>query len=228
MSYRLVFAVVTCLALMGCRTNDPARERSENAVQMLVTTRTQLIASEQRVAESVDALRALTAAQGDLRPAFDAFKAKVALVHKEADRVRIEAEDMRLASDMFTTAWRNEVATIQNQQLRGAGEARAGEVRSRYDQIDKLYAEANRAFADYLTHCEDLKTYLSNDLNFPALSTAKPWLKQAETAGERLQAKLGELTTELGVTTNVLSPVPVPQHRQTTTSPSATTSTTLP
>ncbi len=195
---------------------------------MLVTTRTQLIAGEREVADSVDALRTLAVAQGDLRPAFDAFRDTVALVHKEADRVRVEAEDMRAASSMFTTTWKSEVATIQNQRLRDAAEARAGEVRDRYDQIDTLYAEANSAFATYLTNCEDLKTYLANDLNFPALVTAQPWVKQAQSAGETLRAKLRQLATELGETTNVLSPVPVPQYQQTTTTRTTTGPTTAP
>jgi len=195
---------------------------------MLVTTRTQLIAGEREVAGSVGALRTLGNAQGDLRPAFDAFRDTVALVHKEADRVRVEAEDMRAASSMFTTTWKSEVATIQNQRLRDAAETRAGEVRDRYDQIDTLYAEANSAFATYLTNCEDLKTYLANDLNFPALVTAQPWVKQAQSAGETLRAKLRQLATELGETTNVLSPVPVPQYQQTTTTRASTSPTAAP
>jgi hypothetical protein len=224
----VVFPLV--LMAIACQTTDPARKRSQDAVQALVDTRTALLVGERQVAESVQSVRALLDATGDLRPPFDAFRERLALVNKEADRVRVEAEDMRLQHTAYTGAWQQDVSTIQNQALRDIAESRASEVRERYARIDQLYGEVNTAYAQYLSNCEDLRKYLVNDLNYPAVQRAKSYFADAERSGQDLRRKITALATELGETTNVLSPVPVPHSAQATppSTMGATTTTTTP
>jgi hypothetical protein len=92
-------------------------------------------------------------------------------------------------------------------------------VRKKYTRIDQLFNQVNDDFATYLRNLMDLHTYLNNDLNFPALQTAQPWLNAADKNGETLRAHLNGLITELGETTNILSPVPVPQRLDSSTLP---------
>jgi hypothetical protein len=209
------------ICAIGCE-SDPARQRSQQAVKMLVDTRGGLVASEGNVANSLIALRTLQSAQGDLRPAFEAFREQLEIIRRDADRIRIEADDMRSQADGFCAAWRNDVATITDQRIRQAGEDRANLVRTKYTHIDELYTQVNNGYAHYLRNLLDLQTYLVNDLNFPALQTAQPWLTEASQAGETLRHSINQLASELGETTNILSPVPIPQRLSTTT-PAVTT-----
>lgn len=207
--------------LSGCQ-SDPARDRSSQAIELLLDSRSKLLQGDREVEASIADLATLQAAQADLRPAFDAFRGHIPALLAEADRVRIESEDVSARAEAHITAWRSDLGTITNQQLRQTGEDQAQEVRDRYKQIAKLYADVNDAYLDYITQAKDLETYLANDLNFPALQRARVWTDKAAGAGADLRSKIDALATELGNTTNVLSPVPVPQRASAATAPATT------
>lgn len=204
-----------CLLLAaGCRDiaqkKDPARDRTEQAVSLLVRTREGVVASEQKVDVAQAALRTLRDAQGDLRPAFNEFGRQIEAVRAEAKRLQSEADVVRSQGFLYTSARNSDVSQIQNEQMRAAAIERTERVRERYDRINALYGETGEAFAEYLRTCDDLRTYLSNDLNFPALESSKRWIAESLKAGEVLRERLRTLAEELSLTSNVLSPVPVP------------------
>ncbi len=205
--------VIVSLCLMGCHA-DPARDRSTQAVDRLLESRTSMIAGEKMVEASVGSLRTLKNAQADLRPAFTAFRQHIPILLNESDRVRVESEALRAQCELHVQAWQSDLGTINNQQLRQAGEDRAQQVRDRYTQIEQLYATVNAGYLKYIAECKDLETYLANDLNYPALLTAKQWVSATETSGEHLRQSIADLASELSNTTNVLSPVPVPQRME--------------
>jgi hypothetical protein len=216
-----VLWVVAVLVLTGCR-SDPARDRSSQAIDLLMNSRARLLLGDRAVEASLKDLNALRSAQADLRPAFEAFRSHIPKLLAEADRVRIESGDIGSRADAHVEAWRADLGTITNQQLRQAGEDRAQEVRDRYTQIAKLYAAVNAAYLEYITQAKDLETYLANDLNFPALQKVSTWTGKTADAGVHLRNRIDALATELSTTTNVLSPVPVPQRGPTTTAPATT------
>lgn len=204
----------TCLA--GCR-SDPALDRSSQAVNRLLTSRDKLLEGSKRLGESLSDLQKLKNAQADLRPAFNAFRSHHPVLLEEADRVRLESEEIRFQSESHISAWENDLGTLNNQQLRQIGENRASQVRSQYARLLQLYQQVNDAYLKYLTQTRDLEVYLSNDLNFPALQTARVWIEQTEQSGQDLIQRIDLLAIELGRMINVLSPVPVPQHLPATT-----------
>lgn len=201
---------------VGCRSN-PGLDRSSQAVSTLMTSRDKLLEGNRRLGKSLSDLQKLKNAQADLRPAFNAFRSHYPVLLKEADRIRSESEEIRLQSESHISAWQNDLGTLNNQQLRELGEHRADEVRSQYARLLQLYQQVNQAYLKYLTQTRDLEIYLSNDLNFPALQTARVWIEQADRSGQELIRQIDLLATELGKMTNVLSPVPVPQHLSATT-----------
>lgn len=222
--HRLCGSAVIASVLIGsggCQNiiqkKDPARERTEQAVALLIKTREEITASEQKVDVAQASLRALRDAQGDLRPAFNDFGKQVGVVRTEAARVRGESDVVRSQAFLYTSARHSDVSEIQNEQMRAAAVDRAAKVRERYDQINVLYAQTNEAFTQYLRTCDDLQKYLANDLNFPALESSKQWIKESLAAGDTLRDQIRALSMEMSLTSNVLSPVPVPMG---TTAPS--------
>lgn len=205
--------VVSVVALVGCR-SDPARDRSDNAVNTLLDAKSALLAGEKQVGQQQEKLATLKSGSGDLRPAFEAFRDQIPVLLKEADRLRIESGTIHEQATAFTSNWQRELATIQNQDLRQKGEDRAKEVRERYLRIDELYSEVNTAYSKYLSELKDLDTYLVLDLNYPALQTARQWFDHAHESGEALRSSIRALASELGTTTNVLSPIPMPMPQQ--------------
>ncbi len=209
-----VVAASILLGSGGCHgivaSKDPAGDRTEQAVTLLVKTREGMTAAQQRVDVAQAALRTLRDAQGDLRPAFNEFRDQIEVVRAEAQRVRSEADVMRSQAFLYTSARNSDVSTIQNEQMRAAAVERTGKVREHYDQINVLYAQANEALGQYLRTCDDLQKYLANDLNFPSLQSSKQWIKQSLSAGDAVRTQLRALSEELSLTSNILSPVPVP------------------
>ncbi|MGC3945404.1 MAG: DUF2959 family protein [Chryseolinea sp.] len=120
--------VVGVVALVGCR-SDPARDRSDNAVNTLLDAKSALLAGEKQVAQQQDKLAALKSGSGDLRPAFNAFRDQIPVLLAEADRLRLETSTVHDQATEFTSNWQRELATIQNQDLRRKARRRAKEVR---------------------------------------------------------------------------------------------------
>lgn len=218
---RMLSGLVVMLAAMGCQ-SDPARDRSDNAITTLLDAKSALLSGDKQVAVQQEKLAALKSGSGDLRPAFNAFRNQIPVLLREADRLRAESAVIHEQATAFTSNWQQELSTIQNQDLRQKGEQRATEVRERYLRIDELYADVHTAYSKYLSELKDLDTYLVNDLNYPALQTARQWFDHAQASGEALRLAINQLASELGTTTNVLSPVPVPMPPQATEQPAAT------
>ncbi|HEX8340670.1 MAG TPA: DUF2959 family protein [Tepidisphaeraceae bacterium] len=198
------------LMATGCRSSDPALDRSEQAVTLLVDKRKTLLDGEQTVSSSQNALQVLQQTAGDLRPAFDAFQKEIDNVRKEADRARAEAAELRARAIAYCTARQSDVSTISNDNMRKTAETRTAQVRDSYEHIDALYTDVNAAYAAYLRNLNDLQTYLANELNYPALHSAQPWVAESQASGESLRSSIRLLTIELNKTSNRLSPVPLP------------------
>lgn len=193
----------------GCRSVDPAVDRSQQAADLLVGTRQTMFTGEKTVADSQTALRTLRDSKGDLRPAFEVFLAQLDAVRKQADRMKQESEAVRTEAAVYVSARQTDVSTISNDEMRQAAIQRTANVKEKCDTIKDRYAQVNADFTQYIRSLSDLQTYLGNELNFGALDSGRRWVDDAISSGEMLRGDIRSLALEIELTSNILSPVPL-------------------
>jgi septal ring factor EnvC (AmiA/AmiB activator) len=196
-------------ALCACQHTDPAVTRSEQTADLLVSTRQSMLVGDQTVAESQAALTALRQSKGDLRPAFEQFLSELQAVRKQADRMEKESQAVHDQSQLYLAARQNDVSTINNDEMRQAAVQRTAHVKEKCDDIKDRYAAVNASFARYIRSLSDLQTYLANELNYGALDSGQKWIDQALSSGEMLRGNIRDLSREIELTSNLLSPVPI-------------------
>jgi len=208
---RALFPAVLLLAgaLCACQHTDPAVTRSEQTADLLVSTRQSMVNGDQTVAQSQAALTTLRQSKGDLRPAFEDFLTQLEAVRKQADRMQKESQAVRDQSQLYLAARQSDVSTISNEEMRQAAADRTAHVKEKCDDIKDRYSAVNASFARYIRSLSDLQTYLANELNYGALDSGQKWIDQALASGEMLRGNIRDLSREIELTSNLLSPVPI-------------------
>jgi hypothetical protein len=197
----------------GCRSADPAVKRSEQTADVLVDTSQSLAMGEQVVVESQAALRTLSQAKGDLRPAFDAFMLELDAVRKSAARTQRDGDMVKAQSTLYCDARQSDIRTISNDEMRQVAETRTARVREQCNNIKERYAQVNASYASYIRNLADLQTYLANELNYGALDSGQRWVDEAIKSGEVLRSNIRALALQVELTSNTLSPVPIATTR---------------
>jgi chromosome segregation ATPase len=204
-TFVLTLAFAFACPLLGC-SSDKGRERSSKAVGSLTATREELANSRKQTDEVLASLTALQDAQGDLTPAFNKYKEEVKQTEAQAKRTRERAADMRTRAEEYQRKWQDEMATVENPDLKAAAQQRSQKVRERYAAISEKTQTTRAAYEPFITDLKDVQKYLSNDLTPAAIAAAKPVFEKAKASGAELNAKMDALSGEMASVAHELSP----------------------
>jgi hypothetical protein len=156
-----------------------------------------------QIDDSLTALNDLVSnPQPDLRKQFDVFVTAVNNLGATAADVAGKTEAMKTEGAAYFAGWDNEIATMQNEDIRNRSETRRNEVAARFARISRQYDEARIAFQPYMSDLRDVQKYLSTDLTSGGLAAIKePAAKTTQDAAplKETLARLSEQFKELGV-----------------------------
>ena len=204
MNSKLLFLWVPLL-IAGCASsgNDKAAKTSA----ALSKTAEQVSSGHALVNRSLATLNDLVEKpRPDLRPQFEAFNAAVDDLVAMAEDVGKTAEAMKASGASYFTKWDEELATIQNENLRARGTERKAEVAARFEEVGKRYDAASQAFRPFMADLRDVQTYLSTDLTSGGLAAIKDAAAKANSDAVPLMDALGKLTNEFKALGVALSP----------------------
>lgn len=157
----------------------------------------------QQLDETVTALTALVESPApDLDPQFDAFTQSLDRLEATASDVKEMATQMQERGAEYFKQWDEQLAAIQNEDIRKRSEKRRKAVEEAFEDLRKDYAEAREAFQPLMDDLRDVRTALANDLTMGGLesieSVAKRVKKRAGPVGEELD-DLAASFRDLGV-----------------------------
>ena len=134
--------------------------------------------------------------QPDLRKQYGEFAGSVDRLDATAKDVAAKNEAMQAQGAAYFAAWDQELAQIQNENIRNRSEARRSEVAARFNRISEQYDETKTAFQPYMSDLRDVQKFLSTDLTSGGLSAIKDSAAKATTDAVPLKASLARLADE--------------------------------
>ena len=161
--------------------------------------------------ESLNSL--INSPQVDLVPQFKKFSTAVNDLESSAKSVSDKVASMRGAGNEYFKAWDEQLATIQNEDIKSRSAARKTEVQQRFTNIKRTYVETGDAFKPFMATLKDIQTALSTDLTPAGVAAIKGAAEKATKDAVPVKASVDKLAAEfkeLGVAMSSAAPAPAP------------------
>jgi hypothetical protein len=182
-------------ALAGCASGN--YKKGGDAAAGLTDSANRIEMAKGKIDTTVTALNGLVSgSQPDLIPQFKQFTAAVSDLESSAKDVKGKVESMRSAGNEYFKAWDEQLATIQNEDIKNRSAARKTEVQQRFTNIKGIYIEAGDAFKPFMANLKDIQTALSTDLTPGGVAAIKGAADKATKDAVPLKAAVDKLAAE--------------------------------
>ena len=201
----LFLAGLTAVALAaglvtGCVSDN--YHKSAGTANALTHSSELITKGSRQIDDSLAALNDLVAhPQPDLSKQYQAFVTSVDKLDSTARDVAGKTDAMKSQGAAYFAGWDQEIATMQNEDIRSRSEARRDEVATRFARISRQYDDARTAFQPYMSDLHDVQKYLSTDLTSGGLTAIKEIAARTTQDAVPLKetmARLSEQFKELG------------------------------
>ncbi len=149
--------------------------------------------------------------QPDLRPQYQKFSDNVDDLGSLAKSVKASVTAMRDNGKEFFAKWNEQLATIQNEDIRNLSAARQKEVSDELLNVKRSYAEVEVAFKPFMSDLRDAQKYLGTDLTTGGVAAMKNVAAKATANGATLKTSVDKLTADfksLGLAMSAVAPAP--------------------
>lgn len=149
--------------------------------------------------------------QPDLRTQFKKFTASLKTWASQVQDVESKSANMQAKGAAYFEKWDQELARIQNEDIRKRSLARKEAVAKQFDRIRMAYAEVDQMRRPLMFDLTDIQTVLSADLTRAGLDAVKPVVKKANKDAEPLGKAVDKLVEEfksLGIAMSAVTPQP--------------------
>jgi hypothetical protein len=189
----LFFGVVLIAAMTGCQTTyyrameafgKEKRDLLKNRVQ---EARDEQVKTAEQFKDALTRLRELYGSTGtDLEKMYDRLKTEYDSANSRAGAVKTRIEKMEtVARDLFKE-WEQEIATIENTNLKADSRAKLRDTQTKFDQLDNSMKRAEASLQPVLKQFRDQTLYLKHNLNAQALGALKNEANAIEREVQRL------------------------------------------
>jgi len=181
-------------AAAGCASNKPGSGLVQ--VDQLVTSiekvHTSSEMAEQRVTESLDALRALVALDfgDDVVGAYAKTEIALGESTKQLAAFDDDVQEMKSLAEPVFKKWAEDLDSFTNLEMRLKSQNRLAQTRQRYDAIVMTVEPTQAAFTALHQQISDCALFLKHDLNAAACAALRPDVDSLSLASEQLEARL--------------------------------------
>lgn len=193
------------LLLAGCST--PGYKQAEKTGASITEFRAAIVNGKKAIDDTVQALDEVAAtANTNPRKAFELYSKTLANLESAAARATKLGQEMKAKGQAYFSQWEQELAQIQNPDIRKLAEQQKAKLQTSFDSI-RQYAEPLKTLFDpWLSNLKDLRTYLSNDLTIGGVDAAKNLFAQTRASGIEVQKAMDALVAELNTVAATLTP----------------------
>jgi uncharacterized protein YukE len=207
-----VSLVAGLLILAGC--TSTGHQKSEATAEGLQSAADRISQSQTTRTATLAALNDLmNNPQPDLRPQFKKFTSLLKTWQDQIRDVESKSASMQAKGAAYFQKWDEELAKIQNEDIRKRSVARKEAVRKQFDKIREAYAEVDQKRRPLLADLADIQTALNADLTRAGLEAVKPVVKKANQDATPMGRAVENLVAEfkaLGLAMSAVAPQPQP------------------
>jgi chromosome segregation ATPase len=144
--------------------------------------------------------------QTNLTEQYTAYVTSVDNLDATAKDVAAKNEAMQAQGAAYFEGWDNEIATMQNEDIRNRSETRRNEVAARFARIGQQYAAARAAFQPFMSDLHDVQKALSTDLTSGGLAAIKDTAAKSTQDAVPLKETLARLSDQFRDLSKAMSP----------------------
>jgi hypothetical protein len=134
--------------------------------------------------------------QADLRPQFKTYSDNVTGVETSAKEIADARRKMGEQGKVFFDKWDQQLAQIQNEDIKARSQSRKDEVAKKLQTIKMSYTEAEMAFRPFMADLKDVQKFLSVDLTTGGIAAVKGPAAKANTNAVPLKAAITKLASD--------------------------------
>jgi hypothetical protein len=143
------------------------------------------------------------------RPAFEKFSKDLANLDSTATKIKKRAADMQAQGQAYFKQWEEQMAQVQNPDIRKLAEERKAKLQATFQSIKTFTEPLKAQFDPWMSDLKDLQKYLAQDLTIAGVDAAKKLFTDATTKGFEVQKSLDGLVGELNTIAATLTPAKV-------------------
>jgi septal ring factor EnvC (AmiA/AmiB activator) len=198
------------LALAGCA--SPGYEKGSKAGANIQEAANLIGAMPGRIDQTLAALNDLVEKpQSDLRPQFKTFSSQLADMESDAQNIADARRSMAADGKSFFAKWDEQLATIQNEDIKARSQSRKEEVAQKLQAVKLSYTQAAMSFKPFLTDLQDVQKSLSVDLTAGGVAAMKDTAAKATQKAGPLKDSIFQVAADfkaLGLAMSAVTPPP--------------------
>ena len=205
----LSLPLVVSLAGLACQSSSA--DKGASTGESITKAADQIDLGIQQIDATIAALHAITDSPGDLTAQRKAYEKALASLESTAEDVAETASAMRERGQAYFTQWDQQLATIQNEDIRERSAERREKIQENFKGLQADYDEAKEAFSPFLDNLRDIRTALQADATVSGIDALKPVVKKVDKDASSVTKELKDLVEsfrELGVKLSRMGPKP--------------------
>jgi len=197
------------LLLAGCASSG--YKQAEKTGAGIAEFRTEINKGKQAIDATMQSLGQISAtANTDPRHAFQQYSKDLANLEAVTARVRRRSQELRTKGDAYFKQWQEQLATVQNAEIRKLSEEQKAKMQATFDSIQKHTDPLKAKFDPWISDLRDLRTYLNNDLTVSGIEAAKGLFEKTQSEGSEIQKSMDALVSELNNVSTAMTPSTMP------------------
>ena len=188
--------VLLVLALTGCATST--YKQADSAAISLQKAAEEVQVESHELNVSMACLQDLVNKPGpDLKPQFLQFSKAVDRLDTAVARNELAAQKVAEKHNAYFNGWNQQITNMNYEAVRTHSQARETEVATRFENVNRRYAEARTAMRPMLNYLFDIRRALAADLTREGLESVKPVVANGVENAGKVQIALANLKNEL-------------------------------
>ena len=208
---RTLFSVVLAL-LAGAACKSSTHDEGASAGKNITKAAAGIERGIAELDATVSSLNALVnQPAADLGPQYKAFAKNLGKLESTAKTVSKVSAEMSAKGKEYFTKWDEQIAAIQNEDIRERSAERREKVSKELAEIQEQYAKAREDFKPMLSNLQDIRTALEVELTMGSLESLKGDAEEVSDSAKDVKETLTELAQnfrDLGVKLSKAGPAP--------------------
>jgi hypothetical protein len=200
----LVFGL---LVWAGCAGSKSGYKQADRTGSRIAKFRADVVSIKGAVEETVYTLGdVMEQASLDPRKAFNRFSKAIDRLEAADEKAQRRADRMREEGKEFFAEWEQEVAAMQNEEIKQLAAQRREELDQAFRNISRVIVDLKDTFRPWMSDVQDLATLLSRDLTVEGIHAARKVIATTQTSSAAVQKALDDLVNELNTVEALLTP----------------------
>ncbi len=177
---------------------SPAQQRAKDTTSSMEDTQEELIDAKELIENTMTALNSLVRADGEtLRKQYKKFVKEMGNTKEQCEEIQESTKNMDNQGDIFFTAWKQDLVTFENTNIRNRSEERRTASLKSFNKMTGTVQNAIKALESFLKNMDDIQKYLDIDLTSAGVSFISTQISKTKENATAVQKAIDTAISEI-------------------------------